>query len=43
MPSDRDHPDDAELAGRCRRGDGSTWGLLVKRYQRLVEDMPRLS
>lgn len=36
MPSDRDHPDDAELVDRCRRGDAGAWGLLVKRYQRLV-------
>ena len=36
MPNDRDHPDDAELVGRCRRGEGSAWGLRVKRYQRLV-------
>ena len=36
MPSNRDHPDDAELVARCRRGDANAWGLLVKRYQRLV-------
>ena len=36
MFDDREHPDDAELVGRCRRGDASAWGLLVKRYQRLV-------
>lgn len=28
--------DDASLVARCRRGDGSAWGVLVQRYQRLV-------
>jgi RNA polymerase sigma factor (sigma-70 family) len=28
--------DDATLVARCLRGDGAAWGLLVKRYQRLV-------
>jgi RNA polymerase sigma factor (sigma-70 family) len=28
--------DDAQLVARCRRGDAAAWGLLVKRYQRLV-------
>ena len=30
------HEDDAALVARCVRGDGAAWGLLVKRYQRLV-------
>jgi len=29
-------PSDGELLARCRRGDGSAWDLLVKRYERLV-------
>lgn len=28
--------DDAALIARCRSGDGAAWGLLVRRYQRLV-------
>ena len=36
MSVEREHPDDAELVGRCRCGDAGAWGLLVKRYQRLV-------
>ncbi|HEV8691904.1 MAG TPA: sigma-70 family RNA polymerase sigma factor [Ideonella sp.] len=28
--------DDTSLIERCRSGDASAWGLLVKRYQRLV-------
>ena len=28
--------DDASLVARCLRGDGSAWGVLVQRYQRLV-------
>lgn len=36
MAVERDHPDDTELVARCRRGDVGAWGILVKRYQRLV-------
>jgi RNA polymerase sigma factor (sigma-70 family) len=28
--------DDATLVAHCRRGEAAAWGLLVKRYQRLV-------
>jgi RNA polymerase sigma factor (sigma-70 family) len=28
--------DDAALVARCLRGEGAAWGVLVKRYQRLV-------
>lgn len=28
--------DDAALVARCRRGDDAAWGVLVRRYQRLV-------
>ena len=28
--------DDAQLVARCRQGDASAWGALVRRYQRLV-------
>ena len=28
--------DDSALVARCRRGDGTAWSALVKRYQRLV-------
>lgn len=34
--SDLETPSDAELAARCRQGDGSAWRTLVQRYQRLV-------
>ena len=33
--------DDAALVARCLRGDGAAWGLLVKRYQRLVYTIVR--
>ena len=32
---------DAALVARCLRGDGAAWGLLVKRYQRLVYTIVR--
>lgn len=32
---------DAELVGRCRRGDESAWDALVERYQRLIFAIPR--
>lgn len=34
-PAPKDE-DDAALVARCRRGDGTAWALLVRRYQRLV-------
>lgn len=33
--------DDASLVSRCLKGDGSAWGLLVRRYQRLVYTIVR--
>ena len=33
--------DDAALIARCRRGDGTAWEALVRRYQRLVFTMAR--
>src|SRR5690349_15853172 len=36
MSSTADPDDDAALVARCRRGDGSAWAALVRRYQRLV-------
>jgi RNA polymerase sigma factor (sigma-70 family) len=32
---------DAELVGRCRRGDQLAWSELVERYQRLIYAIPR--
>ncbi len=31
-----DEPTDADLVARCQRGEAPAWGLLVRRYQRLV-------
>ncbi|MFM2066812.1 MAG: hypothetical protein RLZZ584_1721 [Pseudomonadota bacterium] len=36
-----DAADDATLVARCRQGDGAAWGVLVRRYQRLVHAIVR--
>lgn len=40
MPSP-DSLSDAELVSRCRAGSEAAWGLLVRRFQRLVYTVPR--
>ena len=34
-------PSDGELLTACRRGDEAAWGVLVRRYQRLIYAVPR--